>query len=770
MQIGADIADLNTKMDRAQGAVASGVSKINGAVAAMKATAAFGAVVGMLHEVAGAADELDTLSARIDDTVGNVQRLQAISESFDVDLQSVVAGIQVMQDKLGNDKIAPALHAIGVEIDNFKKAAPAEQFVMVAEALAKIEDPATRAAAASDIFGKNAKALAGAFRDGVGDVDRWIKMSDGAVSASDRISTFFTKAKASVVNFSAELLYSMTLLRQYDQLTSFFDKTPPQVKNLPQKFVPELPAGLPKDYESVNKSLTESAESSIKLHKAQEKVAEQTERAMEAMRESVTYVQITERGWLVIPNAVEDTADAIDEVRQSMQAMSEISFNTTWVEFKAGVKDAKSEIDGIDQKMVATATALGQRLANSIISAVQGGGNIGAAIGSTLGQAIGTAVGRSIGTAIGGTIGSVIGTGVMPVVGTMVGGWIGSFLGSQTDKNKVPDDVDKIRGIIDSGAFKQLRQEATDLGISMQGLFTGAALTNLATFQAELEHLVDKVAKVKALKEEIAALVEATTVNFDKMNAVVKEFGLDITKLGPAFQQAALDKEAQRIIDAMAVMEKGGANMSGVLEGMADEISKLVQDSIKFGGTIPENMKPWIQQLIDAGLLLDEQGNKITDMSQMKFGAPMKSEMAKLTEELEKLTEKLDELVKALTETLPNAITNIPDVTIGVDIDVDDSELNDLTLGGRTIPKLARGGIVSRPTLALIGEAGPEAVVPLSGRHAPAGNGGGVTFNLTLNDAVFDGYASEQRFAQRVFSAIASAGDLRGLQTAFSGA
>lgn len=33
--------------------------------------------------------------------------------------------------------------------------------------------------------------------------------------------------------------------------------------------------------------------------------------------------------------------------------------------------------------------------------------------------------------------------------------------------------------------------------------------------------------------------------------------------------------------------------------------------------------------------------------------------------------------------------------------------------GGRTVPALARGGIVERPTLALIGEAGPEAVVPM---------------------------------------------------------
>jgi hypothetical protein len=31
-----------------------------------------------------------------------------------------------------------------------------------------------------------------------------------------------------------------------------------------------------------------------------------------------------------------------------------------------------------------------------------------------------------------------------------------------------------------------------------------------------------------------------------------------------------------------------------------------------------------------------------------------------------------------------------------------------------TIPLLAEGGIVNRPTLAMIGEAGPEAVVPLS--------------------------------------------------------
>ena len=43
---------------------------------------------------------------------------------------------------------------------------------------------------------------------------------------------------------------------------------------------------------------------------------------------------------------------------------------------------------------------------------------------------------------------------------------------------------------------------------------------------------------------------------------------------------------------------------------------------------------------------------------------------------------------------------------------------------------LAEGGIVTRPTFAMVGEAGPEAVVPL---NKSAGLGGGVTINIQGN-------------------------------------
>ena len=46
------------------------------------------------------------------------------------------------------------------------------------------------------------------------------------------------------------------------------------------------------------------------------------------------------------------------------------------------------------------------------------------------------------------------------------------------------------------------------------------------------------------------------------------------------------------------------------------------------------------------------------------------------------------------------------------------------------VPAMANGGIVTSTTLALIGEAGPEAVVPLN----RAGGMGGVTINVNGGD------------------------------------
>ena len=68
--------------------------------------------------------------------------------------------------------------------------------------------------------------------------------------------------------------------------------------------------------------------------------------------------------------------------------------------------------------------------------------------------------------------------------------------------------------------------------------------------------------------------------------------------------------------------------------------------------------------------------------------------------------------------------------------------LGGFNLGGIKIPGFAEGGIVTKPTLAMVGEKGPEAIVPLGKGLA----GGGITVNVTggistsaqIGQAVYD--------------------------------
>jgi TP901 family phage tail tape measure protein len=61
-----------------------------------------------------------------------------------------------------------------------------------------------------------------------------------------------------------------------------------------------------------------------------------------------------------------------------------------------------------------------------------------------------------------------------------------------------------------------------------------------------------------------------------------------------------------------------------------------------------------------------------------------------------------------------------------------EDNITDLNQLLKNVPKLAKGGIVTGPTLAMIGEAGPEAVVPLSGRNAAMGT----VYNINVNAGI----------------------------------
>lgn len=73
-----------------------------------------------------------------------------------------------------------------------------------------------------------------------------------------------------------------------------------------------------------------------------------------------------------------------------------------------------------------------------------------------------------------------------------------------------------------------------------------------------------------------------------------------------------------------------------------------------------------------------------------------------------------------------------------------------------TIPRLASGGIVTRPTLAMIGEAGPEAVVPL--------NGPGLGGYIIIKQMIVREEADIDRISQQLASKVLQAQKYRGVR------
>src|SRR5690606_19505675 len=120
--------------------------------------------------------------------------------------------------------------------------------------------------------------------------------------------------------------------------------------------------------------------------------------------------------------------------------------------------------------------------------------------------------------------------------------------------------------------------------------------------------------------------------------------------------------------------------------------------------------------------LLEEVVDEFIETGELRAGAldRLRAVIAAMEERGEAFAEVLEQLgfsVEQVNDSFSRMIRNIPQ---GYRV-----EKAIVEAAPPRIPALAAGGIVTRPTLALVGEAGPEAVVPLDG----SGFG---TINITI--------------------------------------
>jgi hypothetical protein len=260
-----------------------------------------------------------------------------------------------------------------------------------------------------------------------------------------------------------------------------------------------------------------------------------------------------------------------------------------------------------------------------------------------------------------------------------------------------------------AGGIDTLNRQAVAAGTTLDALLRAKTVKD---YEAAVAALNTKLEKTAALQGELATLqqqfADRSIMDWKRAEELIVKYGGTLENLGVQFMAAKQAASWKEVWDDWQTLIDMGADVSGVLVSMQDEIQALVQESMRIGTDIPAQFKPLIEDLIRTGGLFDASGKAITDITQLKFGAPLVSEV-------DKIVLAIDKLVAALTDHLIPTIGKIPSqVRVKVGYDYDPFAPPDAGEGGwGQMPEFAAGGMgnFGAGTLAMLH--GKEAIVPL---------------------------------------------------------
>lgn len=147
----------------------------------------------------------------------------------------------------------------------------------------------------------------------------------------------------------------------------------------------------------------------------------------------------------------------------------------------------------------------------------------------------------------------------------------------------------------------------------------------------------------QAAQDAAAKAAEQQKADQDLLQAAIEKYKFTLEELGPALQRQALHDQALTLLKDWTALVGAGIEMKTVNDHMAESMVDFLNAAIKTGQEIPREMEPMIQQFIDTGTLLGENGEAITDLGQLglRFSETM-------SEGFDRVVAKLNDLIVAL--------------------------------------------------------------------------------------------------------------------------
>ena len=188
-----------------------------------------------------------------------------------------------------------------------------------------------------------------------------------------------------------------------------------------------------------------------------------------------------------------------------------------------------------------------------------------------------------------------------------------------------------LEGIRDAGqdAFSPEQLEPYLAQLQEAGLLT-------AEQAAELRRLADEAhVDWRAMEEAARQYGVGIKTVIDEAGNEVEVFDESLLGLGHA--QAKLSDEAGQLADAWTLLTGEGASTQAAIEGMTDEAQAFVTKALEMGLGFPAAMQPMLEAMVAQGLLTDENGEKLIDLSRLSFADPIVEGFDKLADSIEML-------------------------------------------------------------------------------------------------------------------------------------
>jgi len=198
-------------------------------------SAALSPLVGSAKIFSNLGDEIAKMSERTGFSVETLSELKYVASQSDVELSSLGTAISKMQRSIidagrGLKTQKDALEALGLSFEQLKDLSPEEQFMKIAEALGKIEDPTQKAALAMMIFSRAGIDLMPIFNLGAEGMEKLRKQArelgltmtsesaTAAASLNDAMSRLVDVVKMIAYNIGSALAPSL------EKVTDFLSK------------------------------------------------------------------------------------------------------------------------------------------------------------------------------------------------------------------------------------------------------------------------------------------------------------------------------------------------------------------------------------------------------------------------------------------------------------------------------------------------------------------------------------------------------------------